>query len=157
MGRPGQDAESDDDREDDLTMYGRRVMGDEAWQAHQAAAQRSREQGLVLGPRVTGEAPTEPVVVTTGEGVTAEPEDRIGDEDSTEESVAVSISITEMSQALAANQSVAFFDTLLEAEFARPEGAPRKGALQLLVKAETARGDEAREPVLIELRRALEG
>jgi hypothetical protein len=67
------------------------------------------------------------------------------------------MSIAQMTAALKENASLDLFDTLLDQELNhRPEGQPRKGALQVLLAAEQARA-EPREAIVNELKQAIAG
>ena len=67
------------------------------------------------------------------------------------------LSLKELEKVLGGEVAEILLDELIEAEFARPEGDPRKGALRMLLKAERARGSEgtARPAIMTELSRAL--
>jgi hypothetical protein len=67
------------------------------------------------------------------------------------------MSIAQMTAALTENASLDLFDTLLDQELNhRPEGQPRKGALQVLLAAEQARS-EPRDAIVNELKQAIAG
>jgi len=67
------------------------------------------------------------------------------------------MSIEQMKAALKENTSLELFDTLIDLELNhRPEGRPRKGALQELLAAEQAR-ETPREAIVNELKRAIAG
>lgn len=72
-----------------------------------------------------------------------------GGEGSEEASDVVTMSIAEIDEAL--NENPAAFDSIFEAELNRPEGAPRKGALRLLLKVEQAREGGARPEIVKEI------
>jgi hypothetical protein len=120
--------------------FGPRVIGEEQFQKEQQAEEVARKAAYAYGPRVTGEAPAE-----TAERPVKKPA-----------GPAHVLSVKELEKALKANPSEKLLDELIAAEFARPEGQPRKGALRLLLQAEQDRGDAAREAVITELQGALE-
>jgi len=64
------------------------------------------------------------------------------------------LSLRELETALQENDTVLFFDEMMDAELARVEG-PRKGGLRLLLKNEEAQ-EEPREAIVKELTAALE-
>lgn len=123
-------------------MFGKRVIGEENWEKAQAEHEAARRAGFSYGVRVTGSGDPEAAPATQpAPAGPARPE-------------LVQVSIKEMEAALAGNPAVALRDRLIEAEFARPEGTPRKGALRLLLAAEQAQA-EPRAAVLAELSAAL--
>lgn len=127
--------------------FGKRVLGEEAWQRQQAAQQQAEAAGMKLGPRVTG-APTatvEPEPPTSeeepqGDGL----QDEVPGEDVTqqeedvdeEQSSPTTLSLKDLEGALKANATQELRDQLFDLETRRPEGEPRKGALRLFLKAE---------------------
>ena len=138
--------------------FGKRVIGGAAWEAQEAAAKAARDRGAGFGSRVTGpvsgataveEAPPEEVV----EDVTLE-EATPSTEAEEKPEASAQLSLKELDIALGENETEAFFDEMMDAEFARVEG-PRKGGLRLLLKNEEAQ-EEPREAIVKELTAALE-
>ena len=137
--------------------FGRRVIGGAAWEAQEAAAKAARDRGAGFGSRVTGpvsgataveEAPPEEVV----EDVTLE-EATPSTEAEEKPEASAQLSLKELDIALGENETEAFFDEMMDAEFARVEG-PRKGGLRLLLASEKEQ-DEPREAIVKELTAAL--
>lgn len=152
--------------------HGPRVLGKKAWQDKQAQAKQRADDGPALGPRVTGKKVFDPSkapakAVAAPAPAPAVPEtppapDGAGDatqpppsDEGGKGGEPTSISIDQMDVALKANQTDALRDKLIDAEFSRPEGQPRKGALQLLIQAEKAREEGPREAVIKELQKAM--
>ena len=142
--------------------YGRRVLGEQKFQEDQRRFQEAQQRGFRLGRRVTGSSPSpaatqanapeqqQAAPVPEPEG--AEPEAAVVQ---AREPVHI-LSLKELEKALKANSSEQLLDELLAAEFKRPEGQPRRGALRLLLEAEKARGPNVRKAVLSELEKALQ-
>jgi hypothetical protein len=140
--------------------FGKRVIGEQAWEAQEAAAKAARDRGAGLGSRVTG-----PVAgVTTAVEEAPPKEAKVTDEPNGKEATPstsvegkptapAQLSLKELAIALEENETVLFFDEMVDAELARVEG-PRKGGLRLLLKNEQAQ-DEPREAVVKELTAAL--
>ncbi len=137
--------------------FGKRVIGEQAWEAQEAAAKAARDRGAAFGSRVTGsataveEAPSEDSKVA--DEVTANEAKPSAEADSKREAP-TPLSLRELKTALGENETVVFFDEMMDAEFARVEG-PRKGGLRLLLRNEVEQ-DEPREAVIKELEAALE-
>ena len=139
--------------------FGKRVIGEAAWEAQEAAAKAALARGAGLGSRVTGPA----------SGATAVEEAPSDDEQVTDEATVEKatppveakakpdeqphLSLAELAIALEENETDTFFDEMMDAEFARVEG-PRKGGLRLLLKSEESQ-DDPREAVVKELTAAL--
>jgi hypothetical protein len=118
------------------------VLGEEQFHKEQEAEDAARKAGYAYGERVTG---SPEAAAATEPQAPAKP----GPEHL--------LSVKELDKALKANPSEQLLDQLIAAEFARPEGQPRKGALRLLLQAEEDRGEQARDAVITELQGALEG
>ncbi len=133
--------------------FGRRVLGEEAWQAQEKAAKAKRATSG-FGVRVTG--PVEPEVE---EQAPVKKQAPVNDPDVPSKEApgapekSAPLSLVELKKALAGNDSIVFFDQLTDAEFERVEG-PRKGGLRLLLKAEQDR-EEARPAIVTQLTQAL--
>ncbi len=136
-----------------MSGFGRRVIGDEAWKAQEAAAKVAAGRGG-FGPRVTGAVEEVPPVAT--EEPQAEPTtDEAPPEAAVEPEAPTRLSLVELQKALAENATEGFFDEMLEVEMSRVEG-PRKGGLRLLLKAEQVRDEVApRKAIVNELTAAL--
>jgi len=154
-------------------VYGKRVLGEKAWQAQQAVAKSATEHSG-FGPRVTGiqseppvavkeppveEAPVEPTPpgdnVPTGEGSSVEEFPPAEEAPTTAPPKGVGEpehSVDDVVQALEGRTSMKQLDVLIDAEFDRDE--PRKDALQLLLEAEKGRR-EPRAAILKQLNAAL--
>ncbi len=135
---------------------GKRIIGAEAAEAARATRKAQLKKGKGLGNRITGPltTPARPTVaLVTDEqletGAEGAGETSTGDQGGAGEPVAT-LSITELEKALQENPEL--IDKLLAAELDRPEGAPRKGALRVILAAEQARDDGGREAVVAELK-----
>ena len=155
--------------------FGKRVLGETLHAAQAAAKKAKRAKGIGLGKRVTGGAspaaakeadepeirlvtttePTEPSQADVQDGTDSGAEGGEGSEGgeggerSEEATEVVTMSIAEIEDALQENPAA--FDSIFEAEMNRPEGAPRKGALRLLLKVEQAREGGARPEIVKEI------
>lgn len=127
--------------------FGAKVLGEEEFAAEQKAYEQASKQGFAYGPRVTGSA-------TATEEAPAKATTPVAPSGAASPHL---LSVKELEKALTANPSEQLLDELVAAEFDRPEGQPRKGALRLLLQAEQARGEQARAAVVAELEKALEG
>ena len=141
-------------------MFGKRVLGEQAWEAQEAAAKVAASRGG-FGPRVTGDVEEASPVATVepqaeAAEVEAPPAEPTTDEAPSEKPEAPTrLSLVELAKALAENATESFFDEMLEVEMSRVEG-PRKGGLRLLLKAEQVRDEVApREAIVNELTAAL--
>jgi hypothetical protein len=164
--------------------FGRRVLGEDEYARQAAAVKANQNRGIGLGSRVTGTspspralkdaakeaarleaerhgdterdmptAPAEPVEVVAVAPEVVEPTPALGAPTPTSE--VGHMSIAQMTTALKENTSLDLFDTLLDQELnERPEGRPRKGALQVLLAAEQAR-ETPREAIVVEIRQRL--
>jgi len=133
-----------------MGAFGKRVIGKAAWEAQEAAVKTARDRGVGFGSRVTGaptaveEAPDEAAVDEATPSKEAEDKPK----------AVAQLSLRELETALQENDTVLFFDEMMDAELARVEG-PRKGGLRLLLKNEEAQ-EEPREAIVKELTAALE-
>ncbi len=140
-----------------MGAFGKRVIGKAAWEAQESAVKTARDRGVGFGSRVTGaptaveEAPSEDEQVT--DEVTADEAAPSKNAEDKPKAVA-QLSLRELETALQENDTVLFFDEMMDAELARVEG-PRKGGLRLLLKNEEAQ-EEPREAIVKELTAALE-
>lgn len=150
-----------------MIRFGKRVLGEEAHKRQQKSFAEAKARAFAYGPRVTGiprakraaAAPAKPgdSKPATGQGA---PEGGAGagtDKGAGSAGQARVLSLKEMEKALGAEPAEQLLDELIAAEFERPEGEPRKGALRLLLAAEQARGDAARPTVVADLKNALGG
>lgn len=143
---------------------GKRVLGEEAFAVEEAAHQRSKSRAFKYGSRVVGDEEAPAPVKAAAPPPPAPPEKTEPPEPTTDassdgpkkEPPAHTLSLTEMKRTLAGDPPVSLLDELIDSEFKRPEGQPRKGALMSLLRAENARGDETRPTVVAELTGALE-
>ncbi len=117
---------------------GPRVLGDEEFARQQKAHEEAAKRAFVYGPRVVGSEPA-------GASSPLAPEENGDDE----------ASVAQIKQALEGDVSDEVIDKLLASEFERPEDAPRKGVLRLLLKAEQSRGEASRPAIVAELQNAL--
>lgn len=127
----------------DPGYFGRGVIGDEQYEKEKT---QTDEGSAVFGPGVLGlkaDAVNKP-----GPGVTGQ-----AGQDLPPPVELPRLSIKELETALEENP--ALVDTLLDAEFTRPDGT-RKGALQALEIAETLRPDGARQEILSKIAAALD-
>lgn len=156
--------------------FGRRVLGDDTYAAQVSRKADRKKKGRGLGKRVTGdikpldvdleeteteETSGEPENTEDldtdgldGDGTEGEGEDGEDGEGGDQTPPAPTLSISELGKALKENESEEFFDKAFAAEMDRPEGAPRKGALKLLLDAEKRR-ETPRAPIVKELNDAL--
>jgi len=134
--------------------FGPLVLGPKAFEKEQEAYKEAASRAFVYGPLV---ANTPPAAGTDQKqepaGVTAPAKAKPAEPEPTQPTV---LSLKELREALQEDVSEALLDKLIAAEFERAEGAPRKGALRLLLDAELARGEAARTAIVKELEKALE-
>jgi hypothetical protein len=134
-----------------VSGFGRRVIGDQEWEAQEAAAKVAAGRGG-FGPRVTGDVAEAPPVATEEPEA---PEAESSEDAPSEFEAPTRLSLVELEKALAENATKDFFDEMLEVEMSRVEG-PRKGGLRLLLRAEQVRDEVApREAIVNELTAAL--
>lgn len=147
--------------------FGKRVIGEQAWEAQESAAKIARGRGG-FGPRVTGDVAVEeappavkekpeakaPVVESRPEAEAPQAEPTT-EEAPPEAEAPTYLSLVELEKALTENATADFFDEMLQVEMSRVEG-PRKGGLRLLLRAEQIRDEVApREAIVNELTAAL--
>lgn len=146
--------------------FGKKVLGKKEWARQQRAYEEAKRRGFKYGKRVTGEtatakgpkakgaskqAPEAPVVPPQA----PKPEPATTKQRAPGDEAQHLLSVDELGEVLKGDVSADLLDELVAAEFERPEGEPRKGALRLLLQAEQARGDAARKPIIAELQGAL--
>lgn len=164
---------------------GRRVLGAKEFNRQQREYAEAKARAFMYGPRVTGSKPKakgkakQPETAKASKGGPAnEPTVPTGQEGAASETAPVGdaaipvpattrqpapgrdpvhiVSVEQLGQVLKGEPSEQLLDELIDSEFQRPEGEPRRGALRLLLRAEQDRGDAARPAIVKELQRALE-
>lgn len=136
-----------------IGIYGRRVIGDEAYERERVIVQK---QAMIYGPRVTGlidePKPQQPVDPVKAESAETAPTSGKADETANAAGADNYLSVRELDAAVKANP--ALVDDFLALELKR-EPFPRATALKSLLAAETSEAGQKRPEVVAKIEAAL--